>query len=586
MAKELSVRQFSERLDSRLGEMSIHELRAWVREAASELQAEKRQGFLNSLWASAETPAAQPPKDGSLSREIAALRRKLELAMGKEPEWGYEDDGEPNSFHELLPESERLFGRARALFRKADFKAAADAYRALFELSAIDDEYGRSMGLPERLDTAEERARFLRSVVESSGSDRGRNLLSAWGHLVDREDVDLANVFEITPAQIPDMDALLDELIHLLEEQRDDECDAWLQQATKLRFGVEGLERLARRSGSRRPYAWVNWVAAVAEIGDPRQTAAAADEALRSLPARLSLRAHVAENAYNAAAKLKEPERALAARWEGYCAAPSTRSLLDLWDAAGQDRCGWMARAAAEPLPRPPEAEWKPYVGRFGNPVAGIDPANWPFEPDDGKHVFGRSTAVWHAEASAKLRVLAHFLAGDWEAAWKRARGEKVLGWSSWESSQSLVVPVLFACLSGAPNKPLPPAVDGLWKTALRGADNSPFEPDVSSESDERQTCRLSNALGESMKSWTPDSATATAAVQLAIRRVDAIVGEKHRGAYERAAYLAIAATEVLERQGKGKESQHLLTSVIDRHRRKYAFTGEVKRAQERLARP
>jgi hypothetical protein len=88
------------------------------------------------------------------------------------------------------------------------------------------------------------------------------------------------------------------------------------------------------------------------------------------------------------------------------------------------------------------------------------------------------------------------------------------------------------------------------------------------------------------MKSWTPDSATATAAVQLAIRRVDAIVGEKHRGAYERAAYLAIAATEVLERQGKGEESQHLLTSVIDRHRRKYAFTGEVKRAQERLARP
>jgi hypothetical protein len=71
----------------------------------------------------------------------------------------------------------------------------------------------------------------------------------------------------------------------------------------------------------------------------------------------------------------------------------------------------------------------------------------------------------------------------------------------------------------------------------------------------------------------------------LAIRRVDAIVGEKHRGAYERAAYLTIAATEVLERQGKGEESLQLLHSVIDRHRRKYAFTGEVRMAQERLAR-
>jgi hypothetical protein len=63
------------------------------------------------------------------------------------------------------------------------------------------------------------------------------------------------------------------------------------------------------------------------------------------------------------------------------------------------------------------------------------------------------------------------------------------------------------------------------------------------------------------MKSWTHwIRPPPPPLVQLAIRRVDAIVGEKHRGAYERAAYLAIAATEVLERQGKGEESQHLLT--------------------------
>lgn len=89
--------------------------------------------------------------------------------------------------------------------------------------------------------------------------------------------------------------------------------------------------------------------------------------------------------------------------------------------------------------------------------------------------------------------------------------------------------------------------------------------------------------LSESMKSWTLDSATASDVIQLGLRRVDAIVGEKHRGAYERAALLTIAATDVLARQGKSEESQKLLQSVIDRHRRKYAFTGEVRKARVRL---
>jgi hypothetical protein len=107
----------------------------------------------------------------------------------------------------------------------------------------------------------------------------------------------------------------------------------------------------------------------------PRQTAAAADEALRSLPARLSLRARVAEHAYAAAAQIEGcGTSALSARWEGYCAAPSTRTLLDLWDAAGHDRCRWMARAAAEPLVRPPEAEGR----TVRRPVRQSPGGGWP----------------------------------------------------------------------------------------------------------------------------------------------------------------------------------------------------------------
>lgn len=584
MTKDLSVRQFTERLESRLNEMSVQDLRAWVREAAGDLPPEKRQGFLNSLSAAVDTPTNKS-KAASLPGEIAALRRKLEAAMDEEPEWGYGDDEEMNCFEGLVPELERLFGRARALFRKSDFKAAAEAYRALFELSVTDDDYGRSMGLPEGLDAGEERARYLRSVVERRGSDRGRALLSAWGHLTDREEVRLVDVFEITSAPVPNQDALLDEMIPLLEEQGDDACDAWLRQATRIRFGADGLERLARQSNGRRPEAWVDWVAAVAEAGNAHRTAHAANEALKNLPARLSLRAQVAEHAFQAAVESRDAERALAARWEVFCAARSIRSLLDLWDAAGQARSEWMAHAAAESLQRLPGSARESYVGPLGNPMAGTDPDKWPFEPDDGSRIFGWSRAEFYIEASGKLTSLANLLAGDWKSAWKTATGEKVLGWSFWESSQSLVVPGFLARLSGAPEQPLPPAVNGLWRAALCGADDSVFESDNDpSEADRRLTGRLAQVLGESMKSWTLDSATASDVVQLALRRVDAIVGEKHRGAYERAALLTIAVTEGLVRQGKPEESQKLLQSVIDRHRRKYAFTGEVKGVKDRLA--
>jgi hypothetical protein len=94
---------------------------------------------------------------------------------------------------------------------------------------------------------------------------------------------------------------------------------------------------------------------------------------------------------------------------------------------------------------------------------------------------------------------------------------------------------------------------------------------------------RLRKALADSLASRRPDPATTSAALQVALRRVDAIVDAKHRGAYERAALLAIAAAEVLDRQAKGDESRNLLQAVVDRRRRKSAFIGEVRRKQEML---
>jgi tetratricopeptide (TPR) repeat protein len=578
MDQNLSIKRYSERLEARLRKMSVEELRDWIREAAAEVRSDARQGFLEGLRPRKRKTDA-PEKAAGLMADIAELRCRLEKAMKVEPEWGYDDEEEVEVFEEFLPKLQRLFARARAVFARASFTAAVEAYRALFELSTMEDEYGRRVGLPSDLDAGEERARYLRAVVEASSKNRAKTLMQAWGELVGREELALSDIFEITPAPVEKRDDLLDDLIKILEKQGGDECDAWLRHATLLRHGITGLEALARREGVRRPYAWVDWVTAVAESGDQCRTAEAVTEALKSLPERLSLRAAVAGYGFRAAVKLRDGPAAAAARWEEFCAARSARSLLDLWEAvpAGEKRREWMARAADESLRKLPKSESGLDEISLGAASINRDGGDWPFSPDDGKTVFGRSQAVFYYEADARVTALARLLAGDWESAWKAARSEPVLGWSSSSGAQAFVVPAFFARMATVLGRPLPPAIEMLFRAALATMDDQFLDPDPGFAD------RLRQAFTESMASWKPDATTRSVVVQVALRRIDAIVDAKHRGAYERAAHLAVAAAEVLDRQGNAEESRRLLQKVIERHRRKYAFVGEIRRKQETL---
>ena len=154
MDKNLSVRRFSELLEARLTEMPLKELREWVRDVARDVPSGARRAFLDGLQAGTGK-VARPDKEGSgsarLLTDIAAVRQRLDHAMKKEPEWVYDDDEEPLAFEEFSPELERLFARSRSAFGREAFTLAAEAYRALFDVVAMEDEFGRSVTLPSGL---------------------------------------------------------------------------------------------------------------------------------------------------------------------------------------------------------------------------------------------------------------------------------------------------------------------------------------------------------------------------------------------------------------------------------------------------
>jgi hypothetical protein len=71
--------------------------------------------------------------------------------------------------------------------------------------------------------------------------------------------------------------------------------------------------------------------------------------------------------------------------------------------------------------------------------------------------------------------------------------------------------------------------------------------------------------------------------LDVAQQRVDAIVSNKHRGSYDKAAVLAVACAEVLRLRGDEAAASTLVDDVRARFPRHRAFQAEVKIALQRM---
>lgn len=577
MKTPLSVHEFSEYLERRLKAMSASEMRDWIRRESAQIPPEERADFLTKLQQD-KTPTKEAKTD--LLQAIDKLRAKIEKALEVEPTWEeYHDDEEPG-LEEFHPALKRLFAETRAVFLQRNYPLASEAYARLFALISLEDQYGRCTGFPYDLDQNEEQARYLRSVIELQSAERARLLMIAWAQIRSGIGIRLESIFKISPDAFPEQNQLLDELIPLLEAQADQACDAWLRQAILLRHGADGLEVLAERAGDRRPQVWVEWVAEIARHRTPQEMLTAAAKALLHLPERHSLRADIARHAFSAAKLLGDEATALQARWEGVCSARGDEAVLDLWDTVTDSdlRRQWMQRAVVELCTPAPQATHTENHARPGSTIPRTE-QDWPFDEDDGSMDFGPSSYARYHNAPRSTIALARLLAGDWQAAWSEASTERVLGWSDHDKCQALVVAVFFARFARTTlDTPLPPAIESLYRsiqdiTYLDVLDGTPNRGD-----------RIRKAIDRSMSYWVPDFDTGMQAVDLAIKRIDAIVDGLHRKAYDRAALALCAAVEVMVCLGKEAEGNALMQAVVSRHKRKSSFTRALRDLQARLA--
>jgi len=572
METKLSLKAFWDAVEQRLTACSAEELRAIMRALAQATPPPQRQAFLDTLQPVAATAAVVQPEPASeeLLADIDTLADELQEALDEADDWDeYDEEDSLGPYEEFVETLTVLFDRAAAACDAGNVALARTAYHNLFAALSLEDDYGRGVRAEnlQDVDMGEARARYLRAVYDTEPPTHrpavlfdalleARSWLSSARPMLD-------DIIQIAPQPLPDQEQFWRDWIAFLHTQSGSDADAWLREAVRLSQGTSGLETLARTEGVQRPRAYLDWCATLEAEGNHQAVLAAAQEALRALPEPLPIRAAVADYLCAAALHRHDTAALRVGRWEAFVAKPTLARLLDVWEVTpiGTERTGRMHQAAQhmqQALAHPPSQVMHVWEDTLESPV-------WPDKS-----------------------VLAHayFLAGDWGAAYQLAAPEQVLGWSSSHNPQGLVVACFLVQLSGTSPGQLPPNLVQLWHWELQNSTG--FVAWHSTDTGEASLLtRLQHAYTEYLPatSWPSDQQADMLAwcLDVAQRRIDAIVSNQHRGSYDKAALLLAACAELLRLLGKAQEAVALLDDVRQRFPRHRAFQTELRATVRRM---
>ena len=273
------------------------------------------------------------------------------------------------------------------------------------------------------------------------------------------------------------------------------------------------------------------------------------------MPADRPIRAAIADHLCEAARTLGDPETLQEGRREAFTVKPSLGRLLDLWEATPESKRRTRMRQAERHLDQSLQRQTRRSVEEFD---ATVD--------DD-----------LEAPAWVDRTLLAHarMLCGDWEAARAMAADADVLGWSSSDNPQGVVVPACLVLLSGQATAP-PANLARLWDWALESStflsayDERPEDQKrlKSVYQEVMSRVRLKEAQAESLLSWC---------VEVGERRACAIVEKLRRKSYDKAAVITAACAEVLRLRSQPEPAAGLLERMRTRFPRHRAFQDELK---------
>ncbi len=522
---------------------------------AKQIDAEKRNDFLQVFHSSLPNREQQTTQPSSipitkLLAEIEGLHQEIEARIESIEDGTYwedpDDDWDDSYYHDedpdLLNEFQKealadFFSEADHYFLHGEKKEARDIYNALFTLVSDAEEYGYS--LPDfNVDLREAGARFVRCVYElSSGKERLDNMLEIMTE--DQLSVPplLLDIIDAETGDLDDFDDFLSSWRTALAEydfRVEREADLLLE-ATFLQNGSKAVGELARSWKMEQPRGYLYWLHGLKKEENWEALRDISNEALTLLPYGRA-REKAAHYLVEAGKQLAEDKMILTGYREQFKSEPRTSRLLNLVTEANRQQL------------RGKELE---KICTFLS---------------EKEQTFGEK----------KLLIKSLLMAGEIDRAFTLCKQDKAVGWSSGDGTGLLYGAVLYllsVCDASCTT------INNLMEYYTE-SDRIYFDSygDRSVESDTSdlkeillglQNIDTSSLNLEHYRKWVWD---------IGQKRVNHIVSNTHRGAYERAAMTLCSLAESLAVGGDKDGAQSLLREYCRvRYNRHSAFRREMR---------
>ncbi len=453
----------------------------------------------------------------------------------EEPDYISEDQGE---------ELGSFFDDAERLFLDDRLEDARKVYGALFNL--IHDIKEEAYFSPaDEIDIREARARYCRCVYETSNTDKrldgfigameidGSNLYNE--NEYDEDYPLMQDVIDARPGELEGLESFLPAWKKTLTKKGTKSRPAGLLLESVNRLeGINGISRLAKKWKNSQPQGYLFWLNILKKENDQKGIIRVSIEALKTLKEGRP-RERVAGFMIDAAKELNDAHHILLGRRERFFSYMSDQNLLDLVDEATTQG------------ERDNELDT---VTRFFEGRKAID---------EGKELYARAL----------------LMSGNFDRAFALAKNEKGVGWSSGNNA-GVVFGAVLSVLADHSEKA------GTIKTLLKDYAN---KTSIYSERFSTDDGKGTSFYDEIIKGLTQNKETKSQAEgylswaeKIGRRRIEHIVSNKHRRAYERAAKVLGSLAEAYMAMGqKSKAAKILHKYYSEKYNRFSAFRSEVK---------
>ncbi|WP_164667790.1 hypothetical protein [Virgibacillus doumboii] len=555
----LSYKIFMNEVRQRLAGFSAEELRSLIMEWAAAEHPDKRLDFLNKLKLNKQDELAGVDADALLN-EIEAFAEAVEEGAYVD---GYGWDADLLEERDFGDESwagemDSFFLGARNLLREGHHDTAEKAYRKLFAVLELGEEPGylpgdlNSNNMLE-VDLREHISLFFRSVyLNAEASDRVHLLYEAMNELgfLVLPKITLTDVSDSLDASLPDFHDFLADWIECLKEKPPSHVNQLLREAVFLEGGIPAITDFARTYADKFPEAYLNWISALEREGDRESVLQVVIEGLEKIPGNFTVRAEIAEKLTGIGGKLHDNLLKLKGLRESFHSNPSLKYLMDLYILAEEENCLDEVRDEAEKRMNELRDEGSTRGDIF---------------------IF---TDERHAVMNEGEYILALILGGRYEKVFDMCQGKGALGWSYSTHPKPVMLTFLMDVLSKGDN--YSNVLEGQWRYALSRGVFGMQETDMDKYHQilnrVKNNIHLTEDQDEFYLTWCRNETG---------RRIDAIVSNKHRRSYHKAAKVLVAMAETMVNRGNKQEGHALVEKYRIKYSRYSAFRREIAEALE-----